>query len=97
MEQGGHGASLTARKSKPHLEMGTEQSICRVKLQGGTRREAKGSQLNPPGSQQLPIFYLLLFLRFFSLFSSPRGELGFTASPKRDFVMSNAAWQKKLS
>lgn len=49
------------------------------------------------GSLQLPIFYLLLFLRFFSLFSSPRGELGFTASPKRDFVMSNAAWQKKLS
>lgn len=59
----------------------------------GEKPWADGS--NPRGEQELPVFYLLLFLRFFNLLSSPRRELGFNASPKRDFVMSNAAWQKK--
>lgn len=63
----------------------------------GLRKKPKADSSNPLGSQEIPIFYLLLFLRFFNLFSSLRGELGFTASPKRDFVMSNAAWQKNIT
>lgn len=61
----------------------------------GLREQPKADRANPLGSQELLRFYLLLFLTFFNLFGSPRGGLGFTASPKRDFVMSNAAWQKK--
>lgn len=62
----------------------------------GLGEKPKADSSNPLGNQELPIFYLLLFLRFFNLFSSPKRELGFTASPKRDFVMSNAAWQKNI-
>lgn len=76
------------------METGTERPICRVMLGEGAQRETKGRQLEPVGSQELPIFYLLLFLRFSNFFISPRRQLGFSVSQKRDFVMSNAAWQK---
>jgi len=90
-----HGQPDSEKKQSPAWKWEQNDPSVGSSCEVGLRQKPKADSSNPLGSQELPIFYLLLFLRFFNLFSSPRRELGFTASPKRDFVMSNAAWQKK--